>query len=73
MGTITHKKRLACWMILNGFATGHGDTFEDLLKELTWQVQELRDNVKTPHTTQEIQETDPTRQQGATDTTKALQ
>jgi hypothetical protein len=33
---------LAHWMIENNFATGHGDTFEDLLAELTWQVAELR-------------------------------
>jgi hypothetical protein len=35
-------ERLAQWMITNSFATGHGDTFEDLLKELSWQVKELR-------------------------------
>jgi hypothetical protein len=33
---------LAHWMIKNSFATGHGDSFADLLKELTWQVAELR-------------------------------
>jgi hypothetical protein len=36
------KEKLAAWMIKNSFATGHGDTFDDLLKELTWQVNELR-------------------------------
>lgn len=35
-------KRLAEWMVQNGFATGHGDTFEDLLSELKWQIEELR-------------------------------
>ena len=35
-------EQLAAWMIANGFATGHGDTMEDLLRELTWQVAELR-------------------------------
>jgi hypothetical protein len=33
---------LAAWMLSHGFATGHGDTFEDLLDELDWQIAELR-------------------------------
>lgn len=45
--SMTEKERLISWMIINGFATGHGDTFEDLLKELTWQVKELRDKHPT--------------------------
>jgi hypothetical protein len=36
------KEKLAAWMIRNGFATGHGDTIEDLLEELSWQVRALR-------------------------------
>ena len=39
------REKLAAWMIENSFATGHGDTFNDLLKEITWQVQELRDKI----------------------------
>lgn len=39
------KESLARWMIDHGFATGHGDTLDDLLKELTWQVQELKDQL----------------------------
>lgn len=35
-------KQLADWMLTNGFATGHGDTVEDLLSELASQVSELR-------------------------------
>jgi len=35
-------EQLAQWMIAHSFATGHGDTFEDLLKELAWQIEELR-------------------------------
>lgn len=31
---------LARWMIQRGYATGHGDTVEDLLVELEWQVAE---------------------------------
>jgi len=36
------KEQLATWMIKHSFATGHGDTFEDLLKELNWQIAEIR-------------------------------
>ena len=31
---------LAAWMMQRSYATGHGDTIEDLLKELEWQVAE---------------------------------
>ena len=34
------RNKLAAWMIAKGYATGHGDTTEDLLKELEWQVRE---------------------------------
>jgi hypothetical protein len=33
-------------MIQHGFATGHGETIEDLLGELSWQVEELRERVR---------------------------
>jgi len=36
------REQLAAWMIAHSFATGHGDTFKDLLKELDWQVAELQ-------------------------------
>ncbi len=36
------KERLAQWMIAHSFATGHGDTFEDLLLELGSGVAALR-------------------------------
>lgn len=36
------REKLASWMLANGFATGHGDTMDDLLRELTWQIEELR-------------------------------
>jgi hypothetical protein len=42
---MTDKEKLAAWMIGNSFATGHGDTMDDLLKELEWQVQELRHKI----------------------------
>lgn len=34
------KEILAQWMIRHGYATGHGDTMEDLLEELEWQIAE---------------------------------
>ena len=34
------REKLAAWMIKHSFATGHGDTVEDLLKELEWQIDE---------------------------------
>ncbi len=33
---------LAQFMIINGFATGHGESFPVLLSELQWQLDELR-------------------------------
>jgi hypothetical protein len=32
--------KLANWMIAKGYATGHGETMEDLLAELDWQIAE---------------------------------
>lgn len=40
------REKLAAWMIEHGFATGHGDSIDDLLKELSWQVAELRDQIE---------------------------
>ena len=37
---MTDKEKVAQWMIRQGYATGHGDTVEDLLKELEWQIAE---------------------------------
>ena len=37
---MTDKEKVAQWMIRQGYATGHGDTIEDLLKELEWQILE---------------------------------
>ena len=34
------REKLAAWMMRQGYATGHGDTTEDLLKELDWQIEE---------------------------------
>lgn len=37
---MSDKEKLAQWMIRSGYATGHGDSVEDLLKELEWQIAE---------------------------------
>ena len=34
------RNKLAAWMMAQGYATGHGDTVEDLLKELEWQIED---------------------------------
>ena len=39
------RQKVANWMIQRSYATGHGDTVEDLLKELEWQVKEACANV----------------------------
>lgn len=36
----SQREQLAAFMLRNSFATGHGDTFADLLGELEWQVKE---------------------------------
>jgi hypothetical protein len=34
------REKVARWMMERGYATGHGDTIESLLKELEWQFRE---------------------------------
>lgn len=34
------RNKVASWMMARGYATGHGDTTEDLLQELEWQIAE---------------------------------
>jgi hypothetical protein len=34
------REKVAAWMMRQGYATGHGDTVEDLLQELDWQIRE---------------------------------
>jgi hypothetical protein len=34
------RNKLAAWMHVQGYTTGHGDTIEGLLEELRWQVEE---------------------------------
>jgi uncharacterized protein YoaH (UPF0181 family) len=38
------RNKVASWMMAQGYATGHGDTVEDLLRELEWQVRESERN-----------------------------
>ena len=34
------REKVARWMMERGYATGHGDTTENLLQELDWQIAE---------------------------------
>ena len=34
------REKLAAWMMIQGYATGHGDSIEKLLEELEWQIEE---------------------------------
>jgi hypothetical protein len=34
------REKVARWMTERGYATGHGNTIEDLLQELDWQIRE---------------------------------
>ena len=34
------REKVAAWMVSHLYATGHGDTTEDMLKELEWQIAE---------------------------------
>lgn len=38
--TAAEREKVVAWMIQRGYSTGHGDTVEDLLKELDWQIRE---------------------------------
>ena len=39
-GGSTEREMVANWLMIKGFATGHGDTIVDMLDELEWQVAE---------------------------------
>lgn len=34
------RNKLATWAMEQGYSTGHGDTLEQLLEELDWQIRE---------------------------------
>jgi chemotaxis response regulator CheB len=38
--TVAEREKVAKWMVKHGYATGHGDTIEDLLAQLDWQIKE---------------------------------
>jgi len=40
LSAAAERNILAAWMMQRSYATGHGDTIEDLLKELEWQIAE---------------------------------
>jgi O-methyltransferase involved in polyketide biosynthesis len=46
VATIINRQKVAQWMIDRGYATGRGDTIEDLLKELDWQIEERIKNAR---------------------------
>ena len=39
------REKVAAWMMQQGYATGHGNSIEDLLQELDWQIAEKREPV----------------------------
>ena len=34
------REKVAAWMMQHGYATGHGESVDDLLAELDWQIDE---------------------------------
>lgn len=40
------REKVARWIISMTLTTGHGDTLEDLLKELEWQIEEMREKIR---------------------------
>jgi hypothetical protein len=40
LAVAAEREKVAQWMMRQGYATGHGDTVEDRLKELEWQIEE---------------------------------
>lgn len=39
------REKVAAWMMERGYATGHGDSTENLLQELDWQIKEKQEPV----------------------------
>jgi hypothetical protein len=54
------RAAVAQWMIARSYATGHGDTIEDMLGELEWQIKERRHPVPVPNlfTLDDLRKTD---------------
>jgi len=40
------REKVARWMMERGYATGHGDSVEDLLNELDWQIREQKSETR---------------------------
>lgn len=38
------REKLVAWMVQRSYSTGHGDTMEDLLQELDWQLAQKHNN-----------------------------
>ena len=51
----TEREKVAQWMTRQGYATGHGDNIEDLLKELEWQIEDRIKNIIRTKTTYAMQ------------------
>lgn len=45
LAVAAEREKVARWQIGAGYSTGHGDTIEDLLVELEWQVREAEREV----------------------------
>ena len=45
LAVAAEREKVARWQIGAGYTTGHGDTIEDLLVELEWQVREAEREV----------------------------
>ena len=56
------RNKVAQWIIKRSYATGHGDSVEDLLKELEWQVKEAC--AKIAETAEPYQSADLIRKRG---------
>ena len=39
-GRVAEREKVARWMMERGYATGHGDTIQELIKEVEWQAKE---------------------------------
>ena len=39
------REKVAQWMMTKGYATGHGESIQDLLKELEWQIEDRVKNI----------------------------
>jgi len=41
----TEREKVVKWMTAKGYATGDGNSIEDLLKELEWQIEDRIKNI----------------------------